>query len=390
MKTQWRVGVGRSKRSLMNLDARATRSLLSAMGLAGAIASCSSPGTDAPGDAADAGPQTVTSGAGADASGASTGSTGDASTPPPALDGGTDAPSDPGDSSPAAGPGSRQLPIPPRNQWPDGDGYCGEMSIQSIALYYGAWISEEVARTVAGGELLLGSNATKALAALHVDHVDWDSSAPKPQFQSFVSWMKGYVASGVPCIYAIYLTDGNDDPDYDHIVPAVGVTYGDLSTYAASDTLTSNDNFDDQLTRAFGTLSGTRASCAYSSTQGGCIPQDVDYGVAFLGFLDAQHVTLPVSIKVPGDSEPNTSLGASPSALTATVSVSGLQSGAHYSLLRYDDYTKVPEDASAAGFLASSYTSRVDFTATGATWDYADPKTFPSNGAVYYRCVRTN
>jgi hypothetical protein len=67
--------------------------------------------------------------------------------------------------------------------------------------------------------------------------------------------------------------------------------------------------------------------------------------------------------------------------------VSALQPGHNYALLRYDDYTKVPTDATAAGFLASSYSQRVDFTADGPQWTYADPISFPSRGATYYRCV---
>src|SRR5262245_21846437 len=48
--------------------------------------------------------------------------------------GGGGAGSGSGSGSGPASP-SRQLPIPPRDQWPNANGYCGEMSIQSIALY---------------------------------------------------------------------------------------------------------------------------------------------------------------------------------------------------------------------------------------------------------------
>jgi hypothetical protein len=58
-----------------------------------------------------------------------------------------------------------------------------------------------------------------------------------------------------------------------------------------------------------------------------------------------------------------------------------------YALLRYDDYTKVPTNATAAQYLSSAYGSRQDFTAAAPSWSWADPASFPSDGATYYRCV---
>lgn len=44
-----------------------------------------------------------------------------------------------------------QLDMPPRFQWSENAGYCGETSVQMAALYYGAWISQYVARAQGGG-----------------------------------------------------------------------------------------------------------------------------------------------------------------------------------------------------------------------------------------------
>jgi hypothetical protein len=297
-------------------------------------------------------------------------------------DAGADAASDTGTS-----PQSVQLGIPPREQWMNGDGYCGETSIQSIGLYYGVWISQQLLRNAAGGELLLGVNETRALDAFHFTYVTWNNAAAQPQFQSFALWLKSNLAKGIPCIFAAYVTDGNDDPDYDHIMPATGIQFSSLAAYDPKDVLTLNDNFGDQLARPMSTLSATRASCAHASTEGGCVPQNVDFGTAVTGILDAQHVTLPVRASVSSKSEPNVSQGAKPVQMSATVAVSGLTAGAAYALLRYDDATKVPTNASAAGFLSSAYTFRVDFVATGPTWSHTDANTFSSSGATYYRCV---
>jgi hypothetical protein len=73
--------------------------------------------------------------------------------------------------------------------------------------------------------------------------------------------------------------------------------------------------------------------------------------------------------------------------MTATVTVSSLTIGRAYSLLRYDDYRLVPTNATAAQFLASQFTHRTDFTATGPTFTFVDPATFTSSGTTYYRAV---
>jgi hypothetical protein len=200
-------------------------------------------------------------------------------------------------------------------------------------------------------------------------------------------WLKTNLAQGVPCIFAAYLTDGANDPDYDHIMPAVGIQYATLSAYDPNDLLTFNNLFGAQLTRSAASLAGTRASCNQDSDHGGCIPENVDYAVAVTGILDAQHVTFPITALVSRSDEPNVSQGASPAPMTATVTVFGLEPGTSYALLRYDDYTTVPTNASAAGFLSSTYTARTDFTASGPQWTFADPQSFMSDGATYYRCV---
>src|SRR5262249_22016680 len=197
---------------------------------------------------------------------------------------------------------SRLLPSPPRQQWENADGFCGEMSIQSIALYNGAWISEQVVRTVAGGELLLGVNEQRALSALHFDYTEWNSNAPQPQATNFLAWMKTQLQQGVPVIYAVYLTDRNNDPDYDHIVPAIGIDAMTFGDYVATDRLTSNNNFDAQIVTSLGSLSATRQGCGKDLAHGGCVPRNVDYGVAVSGITDMQHVTLPVTMTVAGSS----------------------------------------------------------------------------------------
>jgi hypothetical protein len=114
------------------------------------------------------------------------------------------------------------LDIPPRLQWANGNGYCGETSIQSIGLFYGAWISQAVAREVAGGEVLLGVNAEQALPELRFRIEVWDPDQATPQFERYMLWLEGHILAGHPCLIAAFLADSGD-PDYDHIMPATGI-----------------------------------------------------------------------------------------------------------------------------------------------------------------------
>jgi hypothetical protein len=261
------------------------------------------------------------------------------------------------------------------------------MSIQSIGLYYGAWISQKVVRDLAGGELLLGMNEKQALDALHFEYSTWDSSRAAPQFEPFMVWLKSALGTGAPAIVGIYHTDGENDSDYDHIVPVTGVRAGQFARFDGADTLVVLDNYGDRIERRADSLAATRASCAFASTGGGCIPRDVDYGVAVTGFVDKKHATLPVFGRSAETSEPNVSIGEKAGTVTLHLRASGLTAGANYALLRYDDRTKVPTDATPAEFLASAYDARVDFTATGAEWNFDETKPVPSDGTAYYRCV---
>jgi hypothetical protein len=282
---------------------------------------------------------------------------------------------------------SRVLDVPPRLQWKNGHGYCGETSIQSIGLHFGAWISQQVIRDLAKGELLLGVNEHKALSALHFDFVTWDSDSPTPQFESFAVWMKQQLLKGRPTIFTVFITDGDGDPDYDHIMPAVGIRSTSATAFDRNDVLVFNTNLGAQLERALKDLVGTRKSCSTRGQEGGSVPKKIDYGVALKGIKDKRQATLPVSLSVSSAEEPNVSLKESPSQMTATATVGALQPGQRYALLRYDDFKSVPTDASAQGFLKSRYAQKVEFTADGATWTYRDQRPFSSDRAIYYRCV---
>ena len=61
------------------------------------------------------------------------------------------------------------LPIPPRLQWDELDGYCGECSIQQAALYFGTYVSQYVCRAIINpnqkSQLLVAVNDQTVLTA---------------------------------------------------------------------------------------------------------------------------------------------------------------------------------------------------------------------------------
>lgn len=281
-----------------------------------------------------------------------------------------------------------QTGIPPRLQWQNDHGYCGEVSIQSIGLYYGAWISQGLIRQIARGEVLLGLNAEQVLRRLHFTFRTWDTvGQPRPQFCAFMSWLKFNLTQGVPCIAGIYLS-GFPHADYDHIVPVVGVISAQPKSmaYDPKDVLIYHNLFSLRpMYRAFGRLGATREHAKAGMAEGGNIPWRYVYGVAVTGLQDEGAITLPVRLSVDAPSEPNLA-NEKRIAMRGVVTVSRLIPGHRYILLRFDEVSKVPIRGGAEAFLESRYSARVEFQACDAMWTYADPKPIFSNGATYYRC----
>ena len=273
------------------------------------------------------------------------------------------------------------LNIPPRIQWPNNDGYCGENSIQMCGLYYGNYISEGLCRTVAGGELLIYVNDTTALNAFSFTYNEWDPNAGTPQYAAYLDWVKQYLHNNKPVIITMYVS-GMTDPDYDHIVPAIGFKAAAVNTYSGNDSLAFNSNFDTvPFTRVFSTLYATRAMAGNSAPYEYYIPKDVDYGVAVTGNKDPARITRPVHIVLDSNDEPNVSLGVTARMLRAAITADSLTPGLSYALLRYNNYLTVP----SINFNPAGASSVVYFTATATSKTVVD--SFMSDSAVFYRCI---
>jgi hypothetical protein len=277
------------------------------------------------------------------------------------------------------------LNIPPRLQWDNNNGYCGECSIQQIALYYGTYISEYNVRQIIDAtqqqDVWVPDNSGPIFAALRLNCVAWNSSQSTPQYQNYLVWAKSHLQQMHPVIIDVYV-QGETDPDYDHIIPAIGYTSPDTNAYHGTDTLTFNDNYDPtSYTRLFSTLYDTRAMTGNGANYEYCIPMQTDYGAAVTGIQDASGAARPVYVAVDRWDEPNISQGAAAVQMNATIQASSLTKGAAYVLLRYNGYQNVPTN----NYLSSAYNAATTFVATNTTQTLHD--TFMSSATVIYRCV---
>ena len=175
------------------------------------------------------------------------------------------------------------------------------------------------------------------------------------------------VAAGWPTVVGLYLShyrfngfQYNLDfgyPDYDHIVPVVGITsthvYG--SDYDADDVLHITDNGTWQtpgtapqyhFSLPFEASIRDRRSSNNILADTYSVPFVANYGIAITGIDDVDHETLPVRLTTDIDYEPAIAPGAdtppAPVPLLITVHVAGLAPHVDYRLYCYDDFDAVP------------------------------------------------
>ena len=265
-------------------------------------------------------------------------------------------------------------PIPPRLQWNENNGYCGETAFISAGLYYGQYLSQYDARAIASddtpqyetdAQLLLGVNDQYAASQMHLTSSEWTPGTTSTT-DDFLAWVKSEVIQGYPVAIGVYenqslfynTTKPNaGDPKYDHIVIVTGVTsHHPLTlpaTYYADDELKFSDNglwtgttgtkpqyvFD----YPFGTFQATRQA---ANTPTGNVYSLADtvrnYGIAITGVADPEP---PDRARSGGhqcerrDTADRPPIQHPPRADAAHADrdVSGLHPGTAYDLYRYDD-----------------------------------------------------
>lgn len=263
------------------------------------------------------------------------------------------------------------LLLPPRLQWNENFGYCGETSLISAGLFYGQYCSQYTARDLAspdidqneeGSQLLLGVNFEPTVEAMRLKSNTFNTKNQRTS-QEFLNWISREVLSNHPVIIGVFTNEykfyGDEDTqagdaEYDHIVPVVSLTnpsnsgvltFSDNGLWTGS-TKNNSPTFLFNLTNrdAFKTRAQANAPSApiYS-----LIKRPDNYGISITGIIDTNKDTVPVILSTDVNYEtPEIRDGSSnrpasmPLELTATVKIPN--QGVAYNLYMYNSFESVP------------------------------------------------
>ncbi|GAB5363341.1 hypothetical protein AAMO2058_000874400 [Amorphochlora amoebiformis] len=319
----------------------------------------------------------------------------------------------PGTCTPPKSRYSWSAPVVPRIQWGDSGGYCGALSIQTLALTYGAYLSQDAIRKSTGpggghgddkwGYEILHTNIEEALENLSIEYESWDwKSSPQPQADAYRAWMKKNLANRNPVIWFIYCKGDAHDSyglgHYDHIEPVYAIysnqTLNDTSVYP-NDVIGHQSDWDKYTYyRQMSSLNDTmqmEGNCL-NAVEGWphdeaypCIPQMVDYGYSIKGIRDTGGLSLPLYLVLDKTYEPNVRFGP-PKDMYAKVTISNLKSGCKYNLLCYHGAKNVPQN----GNYFANVHHNFSFVASGPEFIYKDPVPFLSDLVVYYFAIPIN
>lgn len=280
---------------------------------------------------------------------------------------------------------SQTIDIPPRRQWNENSGYCGETSFISAGMYFGQYCSQFTARSIASpgvpqsdesSQLLLGVNDVVAARRMRLAVEPFYDRTQRTR-QAFLAWVKSGFLRGHVVIIGVYnnVRKLEETPPgfhtYDHIVPVLG--YGserrldrDADRAPPTDVITISDNglygpFGDPPAYPFlysyrlRTFPRTRAEAnarrgpVYSLRS---TPRN--YGIAVTGIVDLDGVTVPVRLTSDLDGEPDighmSDVPPAPVPMTLTATVTIPDQRIAYTLYQYDDFAQVP----ASSFNASA------------------------------------
>ena len=268
----------------------------------------------------------------------------------------------------------RGTSMAPRFQWNANDGYCGETSFISAGMQYGEYSSQWTVRALvddsapqwkASSQLLLGVNAAKAAREMRLTMVAFPSKTQRSTPQ-FLQWVKDRFLRGNVVIIGVYnnvTTLGEPaslaDPDYDHIVPVMGIGSAHRLSdhrYYANDSIAISDNglynIGPNIPYLYEYRMGSfMRNRAQASAAGGPLyslrETPPNYGVAVTGVVDTDGFTVPVRLTSSANGEGvqnqprlTTQPTAFPITLTATVTLP--DPTVAYNVYLYDGFGDVP------------------------------------------------
>lgn len=187
------------------------------------------------------------------------------------------------------------LPIPDR-QWDEGapeEGWCGETSIQMVALHYGAWVPQPMINALGKPAHvdLWEEDIPTALSALGLE----SERAQSRTLEAYLSWIVEEVRRGHPVIVgAKVFPTPHPEWDVDHLMPVVGFSPRGL-------VFDTNEELG-QLEVSWAALGGNDGISFVS-------PTGKFYGYSVRGFRDAG---ARVSLQVVEESSESVELGVAP------------------------------------------------------------------------------
>ena len=254
--------------------------------------------------------------------------------------------------------------VPPRYQWDENGGYCGEESLSSAAAAYGTYIDQYNMRALIGtqnkDQLLLGKKDRIAAEKLRLNATTWEGTGKSTD--DFLIWVKQNVSQGHPVAIGVYINESifgeKGDREYDHIITITGVKAQNPSVtdYNGKDLLYYSDNgfYGDDTANtqyayrvSFHKFQGSRRQANQKKAPIYTLPNATNYGIAITGIQDADRQTLPVHILLNVKDEPSEITDGSnqrpiPTTVTLLVVVTNLKPGITYNLYEYTSLESVP------------------------------------------------
>ncbi|GMH64999.1 hypothetical protein TL16_g04092 [Triparma laevis f. inornata] len=341
-----------------------------------------------------------------------------------------------GDDSACVNPGTCTEPDPtlypfvggrtalvPRQQWVESGGFCGALSIQSIAMTYGAYISQDLVRKAAPyqsgshGDDTLGyeistQNILPCLSNLNLNYDSWDSDKqPVPQGQAYLSWLKKQLSAGAGIVQFVlcagdehYIPQDDAPPLYfDHIEPFFKI----YSKHPLSDSTVYNDDIlvhgsdyspdgDENLGyfRTFDSLlddTDMQGNCANAGTEWKqnemypCLYKNQTYGTAITGLVNSKNL-ISTSLQVNATSEPDVREGNDPVLFQATLLIgveSGISKGS-YVVSRFDGIDDFKNQKRSAAYEVECEEDSTE------PLEHVDKVLFLSSSSVYYTVEKSN
>jgi hypothetical protein len=249
----------------------------------------------------------------------------------------------------------------------------------------GFWMGQNQGRKMIGNqEVLLGVNMDDLLDALNLTYVE---NYRERDNKAFLQWTTTALKNKEPVIVGVKCHDSwCRDGDYDHIIPWHAVDISG-STYTTDAILYYSDGFEpSEQSMTFDEL----AYGVDNHNQYWYLPRHnnkTNWGVKITG-MQGDDETIPISLTIHQDDEPNIAEGESGATMTGSVVMTDLMPGEMYTLLRWDvDYTNyrnVPiSDIRAA---ATADDVELEFTATNTS--HTRDVSFYSDGITIFKLIK--